>query len=59
MGRGVVGKLTCIYTPSGGLTAIYDVQSGEVTGPGGVKSSIKNSTSVGQDGWKAMLAPTG
>jgi phospholipid/cholesterol/gamma-HCH transport system substrate-binding protein len=45
----------CIYTPA--PTAIYDVQSGEVLGPDGMKYSVENSTHTGDDGWKAMLAP--
>jgi phospholipid/cholesterol/gamma-HCH transport system substrate-binding protein len=49
----------CVYTPSGPPTAIYNAQSGEVTGPNGVKYSVENSTRTGDDGWKEMLAPAG
>jgi phospholipid/cholesterol/gamma-HCH transport system substrate-binding protein len=50
----------CIYTPNGGgpSVAVYDVQSAEVEGPDGVKFSVENSSDPGDDGWKAMLAPT-
>lgn len=49
----------CIYTPSAYATSIYDVQSGIVVGPDGVKYSVANSSNIGEDGWKAMLAPAG
>ena len=49
----------CIYTPNGPPTAVYSPQSGEVTGPDGVKYSVNNSSNTGDDGWKEMLAPTG
>jgi len=49
----------CVYTPIGPPTAIYNPQSGEVTGPDGAKYSIENSTNTGDDGWKEMLAPAG
>lgn len=47
----------CIYTPAPGTTATYNPQSGEVVGPDGVKYTVNNSTSTGDDGWKEMLAP--
>ncbi|CAN5416630.1 virulence factor Mce family protein [soil metagenome] len=47
----------CIYTPAPGNTAIYNPQSAEVVGPDGVKYTVNNSTSTGDDGWKEMLAP--
>jgi phospholipid/cholesterol/gamma-HCH transport system substrate-binding protein len=51
----------CIYTPapnSGAPTsATYNPQAGEVVGPDGVKYSVNNSTSTGDEGWKEMLAP--
>jgi phospholipid/cholesterol/gamma-HCH transport system substrate-binding protein len=47
----------CIYTPASGSAAIYNPASGEVVGPDGVKYSLTNSTSTGDDGWKEMLAP--
>ncbi|ORW00297.1 virulence factor Mce family protein [Mycobacterium kyorinense] len=47
----------CIYTPAGPPTAVYSPQSGEVTGPDGVKYSVNNSSNTGDDGWKEMLAP--
>jgi phospholipid/cholesterol/gamma-HCH transport system substrate-binding protein len=37
----------------------YTTQSGEITGPGGVKYSVDNSIGSGDDGWKSMLAPAG
>ncbi|ORV19671.1 virulence factor Mce family protein [Mycobacterium celatum] len=49
----------CIYTPGGPPTAVYSPQSGEVTGPDGVKYSVNNSSNTGDDGWKEMLAPAG
>ena len=49
----------CIYTPSAVPTAIYDVQSGVVVGPDGVVYSVENSSNIGEDGWKKMLAPAG
>jgi phospholipid/cholesterol/gamma-HCH transport system substrate-binding protein len=49
----------CIYTPSAVPTAIYDVQSGVVVGPDGVMYSVENSSNVGDEGWKEMLAPAG
>jgi phospholipid/cholesterol/gamma-HCH transport system substrate-binding protein len=50
----------CNYTPDappGG--APMQTQSGEVTGPDGVKYSVDNSIQSGDDGWKRMLAPVG
>jgi phospholipid/cholesterol/gamma-HCH transport system substrate-binding protein len=47
----------CIYTPSGGLTAMYDVQGGVVAGPDGRTYSVADSSSVGDNGWKEMLGP--
>jgi phospholipid/cholesterol/gamma-HCH transport system substrate-binding protein len=49
----------CIYTPGRGPTAVYSPQSGQVTGPDGVKYSVNNSSKTGDDGWKEMLAPAG
>ncbi len=49
----------CVYTPSAVPTAIYDVRSGKVVGPDGVVYSVQNSGSVGDEGWKQMLAPAG
>ena len=46
----------CIYTPSGAWP-IYDVQSGIIVGPDGVKYSIDNSRNTGDSGWKDMLTP--
>jgi phospholipid/cholesterol/gamma-HCH transport system substrate-binding protein len=48
----------CTYTPAGNA-AVYSPQSGEVTGPDGVKYSVSNSKNPGDDGWKEMLAPAG
>jgi phospholipid/cholesterol/gamma-HCH transport system substrate-binding protein len=49
----------CIYTPNTLPTALYDVRSGNVVGADGVVYSVANSTSIGDEGWKAMLAPAG
>jgi phospholipid/cholesterol/gamma-HCH transport system substrate-binding protein len=49
----------CIYTPNTLPTALYDVQSGKVVGSDGVVYSVANSTSIGDEGWKEMLAPAG
>ena len=48
----------CTYTPAGGPTAIYNPQSGEVTGPDGSRFTVESPTITGDDGWKEMLAPT-
>ncbi|ORW04400.1 virulence factor Mce family protein [Mycobacterium kyorinense] len=47
----------CVYIPSWPPTAVYSPQSGELTGPDGVKYAVENSTRTGDDGWKSMLAP--
>jgi phospholipid/cholesterol/gamma-HCH transport system substrate-binding protein len=47
----------CVYTPSPSPLA-FTPQSGEVSGPDGVRYSVQNSIS-GDDGWKTMLAPAG
>jgi phospholipid/cholesterol/gamma-HCH transport system substrate-binding protein len=49
----------CIYTPTAAPSAIYDVQSGMVVGPDGLRYSVENSTHTGDSGWKAMLAAAG
>ena len=49
----------CIYTPGGGPAAVYNPQSGEVIGPDGVRFTLDDSTKIGDDGWKEMLAPAG
>jgi phospholipid/cholesterol/gamma-HCH transport system substrate-binding protein len=49
----------CTYTPAGPPGATLQTQSGEVTGPDGVKYSVDTSTQTGDDGWKRMLAPAG
>ncbi|MGH3559306.1 MAG: MCE family protein, partial [Mycobacterium sp.] len=49
----------CIYTPNNAPgTAIYSPQSGEAVGPDGARFSVENSSNIGDDGWKEMLAPT-
>jgi phospholipid/cholesterol/gamma-HCH transport system substrate-binding protein len=48
----------CIYTPAPSATAIYVPQSGEVVAPDGTRFTVSNSTNVGDDGWRQMLAPT-
>lgn len=49
----------CTYTPAGPPGVTLQTQSGEVTGPDGVKYSVDNSIQSGDDGWKRMLAPVG
>lgn len=49
----------CTYTPAQAPGAALQTQSGEVTGPDGVKYSVDNSIDSGDDGWKRMLAPAG
>jgi len=49
----------CVYTPAGSPSATLGTQSGEITGPDGVRYSVQNSGDTGDDGWKRMLAPTG
>src|ERR1700758_437267 len=48
----------CVYTPSSLGAAIYDVQSGKVVGPDGAVYSVENSRTIGDEGWKEMLAPS-
>ena len=45
----------CTYTASN--AAVYSPASGELVGPDGVKYTVSNSSSTGDDGWKEMLAP--
>lgn len=45
----------CIYVP----TATYDLRSGVIVGPDGAVYSVANSSEVGDEGWKKMLAPAG
>ncbi len=49
----------CNYTPSTSPMALYNPQSGEVVAPDGSRYSVKDSPNVGDDAWKAMLAPAG
>jgi phospholipid/cholesterol/gamma-HCH transport system substrate-binding protein len=49
----------CTYTPAGPPGATLHTQSGEVTGPDGVRYAVDNSIGSGDDGWKRMLAPAG
>jgi len=49
----------CIYTPGPGPAAIYNPSRSEVTGPDGVNYTLQSSTTLGDDGWKHMLAPAG
>jgi phospholipid/cholesterol/gamma-HCH transport system substrate-binding protein len=49
----------CVYTPTGPPNATLNTQSGEITGPDGVRYSVQNSSDTGDDGWKRMLGPTG
>lgn len=48
----------CVYTPGAAPTAVYSPSSGQLTGPDGVTYTVDNSSNTGDDGWKAMLAPT-
>ncbi|MBV8349747.1 MAG: MCE family protein, partial [Mycolicibacterium sp.] len=45
----------CTYTPA--PVAVYDSRNGEVTGPDGSSYTLTNSSHLGDDGWKQMLAP--
>ncbi|MGB9306274.1 MAG: MCE family protein [Mycobacterium sp.] len=49
----------CVYTQAGPPSAPLNTQSGEITGPDGVRYSVQSSSDTGDDGWKRMLAPTG
>ena len=49
----------CVYTPTEPPNATLNTQSGEITGPDGVRYSVQNSSDTGDDGWKRMLGPTG
>lgn len=46
----------CTYTPASSA-AVYSPSSGELVGPDGVKYTVSNSSSTGDDGWKEMLTP--
>ncbi|GAB3230819.1 MCE family protein [Mycolicibacterium hippocampi] len=47
----------CVYTPAGLSPSANPVgQSGEATGPDGVRYTVTNANG-GEDGWKHMLAP--
>jgi phospholipid/cholesterol/gamma-HCH transport system substrate-binding protein len=47
----------CIYSPMPGSAATYSPQSGEVVAPDGTNFTVDNSSNIGDDGWKDMLAP--
>ena len=49
----------CVYAPAGPPSANLDTQSGEITGPDGVRYSVRGSSDTGDDGWQRMLGPTG
>lgn len=49
----------CVYAPAQPPGAALSTQSGEITGPDGVRYSVQNSIATGDDGWKQMLAPLG
>lgn len=49
----------CVYTPAEPPAPTYETQSGQITGPDGVKYSVDNTIESGDDGWKRMLAPAG
>jgi phospholipid/cholesterol/gamma-HCH transport system substrate-binding protein len=46
----------CVYTPAR-PSAIYVPSSGEVVGADGTKYTLEDSSHIGDDGWKDMLAP--
>lgn len=46
----------CTYTAASNA-AVYTPSSGELVGPDGVKYTVSNSSSTGDDGWKEMLTP--
>ncbi|BDX33766.1 mammalian cell entry protein [Mycobacterium antarcticum] len=50
---------SCSYSPDVPPGAVLQTQSGEITGPDGVRYSVDNSIESGDDGWKRMLAPVG
>jgi phospholipid/cholesterol/gamma-HCH transport system substrate-binding protein len=47
----------CAYNPAAGPSAIYTPQSGELVSPDGTRFTVSESTDIGGDGWKHMLAP--
>lgn len=48
----------CTYSPTVPPgAAIYNPQAGVAVGPDGIRYTVDNSTNVGDDGWKDMLAP--
>ncbi|MCA2255987.1 MCE family protein [Mycobacterium intracellulare] len=47
----------CSYAPTPGPTAIYTPQSGELIAPDGTRFTVNESTEIGGEGWKQMLAP--
>jgi len=49
----------CAYTPAPGPSAIYTPQSGELVAPDGTRFTVSESTDIGGNGWKQMLAPAG
>jgi phospholipid/cholesterol/gamma-HCH transport system substrate-binding protein len=49
----------CIYTPAPSPTAMYSPQSGGVVAPDGTKFVVDDSTKIGDEGWKDMLAAGG
>jgi phospholipid/cholesterol/gamma-HCH transport system substrate-binding protein len=49
----------CIYTPATPPGPALGGQSGQITGPDGVRYSVQSSNPTGDDGWKRMLAPAG
>jgi phospholipid/cholesterol/gamma-HCH transport system substrate-binding protein len=48
---------TYVVDPPPG-TAVYSPQTGEAVGPDGVRYTVDDSTNLGEDGWKEMLAPS-
>jgi phospholipid/cholesterol/gamma-HCH transport system substrate-binding protein len=49
----------CIYTPAPSPAAIYTPQSSEVVAADGTRFTVSDSTNLGDNGWRQMLAPTG
>ena len=47
----------CVYVAGGPPAAVYSPQTGELTGPNGMKYAVDDSSKTGDNGWKDMLAP--
>jgi phospholipid/cholesterol/gamma-HCH transport system substrate-binding protein len=47
----------CSYTPAAGPIATYSPLSGHVVASDGTQFTVRNSTDIGDQGWKDMLTP--